>query len=70
MSDPFDDDDDLFGDESAMAELDASVAENKENDDHGLLATLSKVFGFDVFRHGQEEVVNAAVNGRDSAVFW
>ena len=69
MSDPFDDDDDIFGDETAMAELDASVTDNKEND-LGLLTTLSKVFGFPEFRPGQEEVVRAAVKGNDSAVFW
>ena len=28
------------------------------------------MFGFEEFRAGQEEVVRAAIEGRDTAVFW
>ena len=32
--------------------------------------TLKKVFGFDYFREGQEEVVERTLRGQDTAVFW
>ena len=35
-----------------------------------LKAALSAKFGFDDFRDGQEEVIQAALAGRDVAVFW
>lgn len=38
--------------------------------DPALLASLKRFFGYDEFREGQEDVVNAALAGRDVAVFW
>jgi len=35
-----------------------------------VLKTLSDYFGFGVFRAGQQEVIEAALAGRDTAVFW
>ena len=36
----------------------------------GPVAALSQIFGFEQFREGQEGVVVAALEGRDTAVFW
>lgn len=35
-----------------------------------LKTTLSRVFGYETFRDGQESIIQASIEGKDSCVFW
>ena len=51
---------------SAAAAAGAAAASG----DGSLSGTLQRYYGFDDFREGQREVVEAVLRGRDAAVFW
>jgi len=52
------------------ADATATPGTNTLQSDPAVLKTLQKYFGFGVFRSGQQEIIEAALAGRDTAVFW